>query len=218
MKKCPAGKIVNPKTDRCVSKTGKIGQELLNKKSTSSSAKVKSQVKTASVKKELNNDVLGIIAQHADSETKRTLKQVNKHFKTTTTVSPSRGRKNGDFLLQYIQNINTTETEITLKTYTNDKVESVTVRTTYNKDTEKTRFHILRKRFNELQDVIGDFQIKDTINIKSVSAVIKKAKLKYMSTFLENVAEITFKSHLLKNAICSSVVEKWIRFLSTDRR
>ena len=30
---CPSDKIINPKTQRCVSKTGKIGKQLLNKKS-----------------------------------------------------------------------------------------------------------------------------------------------------------------------------------------
>ena len=45
-KKCPEGKIVNPATGRCVSKTGKIGRDLLNsKKNSKKSKKSKKSVK-----------------------------------------------------------------------------------------------------------------------------------------------------------------------------
>jgi glutaredoxin len=41
--KCPLGKIRNPLTNRCVSKTGKIGQSLINKSSSKSSSKYSSK-------------------------------------------------------------------------------------------------------------------------------------------------------------------------------
>ena len=90
MKECPPDKILNPKTNRCVSKTGKVGMALVN---------VKPKQPTA----DLNRDVLNVIAKRANSSTKRQLKLVDKHFKETVKVSPTFGRKNGDFLLKYLK-------------------------------------------------------------------------------------------------------------------
>ena len=49
-KKCPEGKIINPATGRCVSKTGKIGRELLNSKKSAKKSKKSAKKSKKSVK------------------------------------------------------------------------------------------------------------------------------------------------------------------------
>ncbi len=50
--KCPTGKIINPKTGRCVNRTGKIGQEILNSKAGKAEKKSSTKKKTPSSKKQ----------------------------------------------------------------------------------------------------------------------------------------------------------------------
>ena len=51
MPKCPSGKIVNPRTGRCVNIDGKIGKELLKKRSSSKKSFSKSSKKKSSKRK-----------------------------------------------------------------------------------------------------------------------------------------------------------------------
>ena len=87
-----SGKILNPKTNRWVSKTGSIGRSIIatakSKASPSASPKSKSP-KTSPNSKELPNNVLLEIANRSSPKTQRILKKVNKTLNTYIKVSPA---------------------------------------------------------------------------------------------------------------------------------
>ena len=78
-----SGKILNPKTNRWVSKTGSIGRSII------ASAKPSASPKTSPNSKELPNNVLLEIANRSSPKTQRILKKVNKTLNTYIKVSPA---------------------------------------------------------------------------------------------------------------------------------
>ena len=71
--------------------------------------KIKTKKKTIDIIEEdtekpyLPTHILEKIATHANSATKKTLKQTNKHFRNTTKVKPDFGKINYDNLIKYIK-------------------------------------------------------------------------------------------------------------------
>lgn len=85
-----SGKILNPKTNRWVSKTGSIGRSIIaTAKSASPKSKSASPKTSPNSAKELPNNVWLEIANRSSPPTQRILKKVNKTLSTYIKVSPA---------------------------------------------------------------------------------------------------------------------------------
>ena len=121
-----SGKVVldTPKRRNEIIKSGKTPIQLnpneysINPKTGKPSKINKKKDKTREVKEDspaaLPIDILEQIAHHADSGTKRRLKETNKYFKETVKVSPTFGQNNYNNIIKYIMTTPDSEKSSTL--------------------------------------------------------------------------------------------------------
>ena len=208
MKKCPEGKILNPKTNRYVNKTGKIGTALL-------SAVPAPVPVPKSPEQDLNNNVLNIIAKKADSATKRKLKEVNKHFKETVVVDPIFGRKNAEFLVKYLKkNLNYNIVIETIPAEDIGKYKahiSLRILTIYENGSYRIIFRRHIPNIHEIPEVIGIFRYKNKKDLETfkLSNVIKKSKQKFVSDMLNNM------NYLVDRNEFDPTYKEWLKFVKS---
>ena len=217
MKKCPEGKILNPKTNRYVNKTGKIGTALLSAAPAPTPVPVPKSPEQLpkSPEKDLNNNVLNIIAKKADSATKRKLKEVNKHFKETVVVDPIFGRKNAEFLVKYLKK-NLVVHNIIIETIPAEDIgkhkphTSFRIVKKYEGSSEKIVFY--RNIPGEIPEVIGilKYNKKTDLEKLKLSDVIKISKQKFVSDMLNNMNYLVDYTNTL-----DPIYNEWLKFVKS---
>lgn len=190
LKECPHDRIMNPKTGRCVLKTGAIGKKLVE-------ASKPKPVKRSTASK--NREVLDLVAKKASINTKLQLKKVNKHLKETLkdVTKPMLGRKNATFLLDYLyKTFNETRIELKLSVYNDAKTESINLivrkEEHYNINKPEYKIVFIRQRPGEVDDVVGVFNydtFKELKNMK-LSKIIKKSKLTFVNNIFKNMNHV----------------------------
>ena len=162
----------------------------------SSAAKTPSPAeKTPSPGPKLPPELLEIIADKANADTKRTMKEVNKDFKDYIKVSPTSGRKAGDKLLTWIKkNKSDRHTyDYHLEDSYNYPKDIIRITTEPQKFDEGKQILIWRLRPNEMKDLLAKYKYKGLEsevfkNIK-LSDIIKKQKQTYFNKYLHTIIE-----------------------------
>jgi len=149
--------------------------------------------KTPSPGPKLPPELFEIIADKANANTKRTMKEVNKDFKDYIKVSPTSGRKAGDKLLTWIKkNKSDYQTyEYNLEHSYNYPKDIIRITTEPQKFDVGKQIIIWRKRPNEMKDLLAKYKYKGIEsevfkNIK-LSDIIKKQKQTYFNKYLHTI-------------------------------
>ena len=193
MKICPDDKILNPKTNRCVSRTGKIGKSLIELQKPA----------------DLNYDVLNIIAKKANSATKKTLKEVNKHFRTTIITKKSYGRKNAEYLIEYLKkNLKyNTNLYITKYEYVNIKYKLL------SNDMHSLRLTKYNYNIDNTPERIGYIKYKSNLDNVIIRDFVNNNYLEYFSNLLNNLIFIEDNEINVK----TKIFKKWSKFINKNR-
>ena len=210
MKNSPQGKTLNPKTNRYVNIDGKIGTTL----------------RTTTSPKYLNHDILNIIAEKANSATQKTLQKVNKHFKETIIVDLAFGRKNTEFLMNYLKKESDYNLIIAaMPVKDSGKVlkyqKSITIKSKYYEDKKITKIvfylNTLNKiNYSETSEIIGIFQYKNKkeLDTLKLSKVINKSKHKILSDILNNMNYL-YDTHTNQN---DSMFKEWKNYVTLPKQ
>ena len=194
-KECPNGYIMNPKTNRCVKKTGKIGLSLVHH----------SPVKTRSpspspTKPDLPLDVLELIANKTSPKTKRNFKMASKHFNKALVLSPSYGQKNGEYFIKALRS--------------GGNFTLFVGNTTLAINHQYKKITLIRNKSSDVPKIIGvyTYEANDMLDdIKILSIIKNKNDKKYVSKILKN---LTFISTLSK----IKIIKDWKDFVHENNK
>lgn len=194
---CKAGYIINPKTNRCVKKTGKIGMEILAQQK-NKMVKQETVKKNSAVKPELPKDVMVIIGEKANSATKKNMIMTSKYLKDIVIKHDDKlGRENYKFFLTYLKsfedrkfNNNYTDTfKLTLSTKCCGRL---TVVFKSNEISRENKINFLKSTTGEVVKSIGTFTYKFNykFNDFKLSDHIQKSQLKWLSKLFDNISYV----------------------------
>ena len=174
-------KILNPKTNRYVNKTGRIGKAILLE-----------QAKQKENQMYLDHNILDTISDKADIDTKRILKEVCKHFRDTINVEATFGRKNAEFLIKYLQTNSHINITISSIPYVDRylPIERLTwLKIKIDKTPELNKIIFIRHRPTEVDDVIGLYKYHKKQDLKNLTMrdIVKKQKLRFVSNILNEM-------------------------------
>lgn len=159
----------------------------------------------------MKNSILNIIIKYVDSDIKRVLKQINKHFNKTIIVDVTYGRANAAFLLTYLKTnrvFNITIAIIPNKAMLKECIYISVV--SYNTDFKRLVFALNQP--NKKTEIIGMFTYLNTtdLNILKLSSFIDKSKQKYLSYVLNNMNFLN--DHVNED----SIYKEWLNYLTDN--
>lgn len=93
------GKVLNPLTNRWVKVDGKIGKKIINEQNNQAVSPPKIRY--------IPIDIVKNVAKHLSPKTMTNLAAANKHYHNEIKPDPKFARKNGNYLLKFLQNLDT---------------------------------------------------------------------------------------------------------------
>lgn len=171
----------------------------------------------SSIDNYFDKNILIIIANFTDEDTKRTLKEVCKFYKDFIEIEPTFGRQNGDYLLQYIKMDCSYTCIYLLNSPDTSNREYIKIQIYRDYNTNKIVF--IRHRYNEVDDVIGLYKYKNASDLKNIklSDIIKKQKQSYVSRFLHNLTGVDMQFGYLLNHKYFDVIQKWQLYVCLNK-